>query len=159
MDVYHNHQTIAESLLYADAPEEFILVQRVNKEKTVLHFIVSKEKFGLVFYGNHPVKPKVAEVCAVRFTQNDKQQKSNFYQLLSIRLVNNEPSKDIYKEIVGTLDQRPGNSFGFINNVYVSAFIINKYKLSDGDLLKAKAILSYNSKRKEWGWSVILIEK
>ena len=159
LNLYKNNLSIAEDLLFSDIKEELLVVERVNSEKTVLNFIVSKQKHGLIFYGKHPIKPKIGEVYAVRFKNNDKPQKSSFYQILSIKPSEQKPPEEICKQIQARAIIKTGNSFGFLEHAYMPAPIINKYELIDGDMVKAKAIQSFNSKRKAWGWLVISIEK
>ncbi len=157
--LYKNNLTIAEGLLYADIAEELMVIERVNKEKTVLNFIVSKKKYGLVFYGKFNIKPQVGEVYAVRFAKSDKPQKSNFYQIQSIALSNQPASIEIYKQVEGRIIIKQGNSFGFVDNVFVPPQVINNYQLMDGGKIKANAVQTFNTRRKAWGWSVINIEK
>lgn len=159
LEVYKRNLLAAEALLFSNIAEELLVVERVNKEKTVLHFIVSKEKHGLIFYGKHPIKPEVGEVYAVRFKKSDKPQKSSFYQILTIKLRKQKPPNEICKQIQARVIIKPGNSFGFLEHAYVPAPVIIKYNLTNGDIIIANAIQSYNSRRKAWGWSVISIEK
>jgi hypothetical protein len=158
-NLYKNNLDIAEALLFSDTPEELIVIQRLNEDKTVLHFIASKEKYGLLHYGKFRVTPKVGKVYALRFKENNNQQKSSFYKIYSIVPSNKAASDEIYKQIEGHISIRPGNSFGFIDNIFVSQQIINQYQLNDSDLITAIAIQSYNTKRKAWGWNVVSIKE
>jgi len=132
-----------------------IVVDSVNKEKTVFSFIASKEISGFVHYGRIKVKPRPGNIYAVRFKELGKENKSNFYQILSITETDKKPDKTIFKIVDGEIIIRPGNSFGFVNNIFVPAYIINREQLKSGDKISVMAILSYNRKKKDWGWKVV----
>jgi hypothetical protein len=156
--IYNNNLALAESLLYSDVPEDIVVVERVNREKKVLNFIVNKNKYGFFNYSKHKINPKVGEVYAVRLDER-KDKTSNFYRVKTIVKSNAEVNAEIYKDITGKLKKSENNSFGFIGKVFVSPQIISKYNLKNGDKIKGKVIQSYNSKRKAWGWNLITIEK
>lgn len=158
-NLYKNNVSIAKDLLFSDIEEELLVVERVNREKTVLNFIVSKQKHGLIFYGKHTIKPTIGEVYAVRFKNDNKPKKSSFYQILSIRPSEQKPPDEICKQIQAKVIIKTGNSFGFIERAYVPAPIIKKYELIDGEMVKARVIQSFNNKHKTWGWLVISIQK
>ena len=155
--IYNKNITIAESLLFADIPEEIIVVERVNKEKSVLNFIISKNKYGFASFRKYKIKPKVGDFYKVKFDIKEDD-KSNFYKLLSIRVTDKKVSKEIYKQEKGILEIREGNSFGFVNNIFVAPQIITKKGLKNGVEINITALQSYNAKRKAWGWSVINIK-
>ncbi len=158
-NVYQKNAQLAESLLYANIPEEIIMVTRVNKEKKVLSFIASKERYGHFSYRKAGIDPGTGETYAVRFNETNSLE-FKFYKPLSVIKTTREPGKDIVKSITGKIEIRPGNSFGFLNNVFVPQEVINRYKLKNADeVKKAVAVLSYNKKHRKWGWIMIKIEK
>lgn len=156
--IYNNNLSLAESLLYTDMPEEITIVERVNKEKSVLNFVVSKSKYGFFNYSKFKITPKVGDIYTVRFEKR-KDETSNFYRIKSIAKTSIMPDKEIHKIVNGNLIINQGNSFGFINNDFVSPQIISKYKLQNGNYIKGAALQTYNSKRKAWGWNIFNIEK
>jgi len=157
-NIYNNNIHIAESLLFADIPEEIIVVERVNKEKSVINFVVSKQKYGFFSFSKFKITPKVGEIYAVRFDER-KDKTSNFYRIKSIAPTTKKVNTDIYKKISGVLRINEGNSFGFVNNIFVSPSIIAKYKLNNDSQISVTALQIYNSKRKAWGWNVIEINE
>lgn len=156
---YKKHTPLADSLLFADTEQELIAVEYVNGKKTVLQFMSSKEKYGLIFYGKLKIKPQAGEVYSVRFTNNNDPKKSSFYQVQSMVFSQQNVSENIMKSIEGVLTIKEGNSFGFLKSTFVSPTLIQQHNLKNNDKLMAKAILSYNKKHKNWGWKVITIEK
>ena len=156
--LYEQNIQIAENLLYADIPEVLLVVERVNKEKTVLNFVVSKQLSGFFNYSRLNITPKVGDIYAARFEER-KDKTSNFYRVKSIIKTGKEPNNEIYKHFLGDCKIKQSNSFGFVNNVFIPPQIISLYKLKSNDQVKGIALQTYNSKRKAWGWSVIKIEK
>jgi len=59
------------------------------------------------------------------------------------------------KEIVGEVKIQEGKSFGFVNNTFIHPTIVSKRKLTNGMQIKAFALKSFNSEKKQWGWKVV----
>ena len=49
--------------------------------------------------------------------------------------------------------------YGFVNEMYVDKALVQKCELEDSDTVSGKALLTFNAKRKEWGWKVFEIER
>lgn len=68
---------------------------------------------------------------------------------------------DVETDLVKTFSGAfKGNSsgkfkFGFVEGVFIAGDCMANWR--DGDRLKGKAILSYNNKRKEWGWKAFYV--
>lgn len=156
--VYEQNISIAESLLFADVPEEIVVIEKVNGEKSIINFVVSKEKSGFSSYRKLKIKPKQGDIYAVRFMPKTDE-KSNFYVISSLRECTRKPPENTYKVIEGKVEIKQGNSFGFVAGAFVPPPIVTQYNLKDGTRVKAAVINRYNSKRKVWGWNVIEIIK
>jgi len=44
-----------------------------------------------------------------------------------------------------------------IEDIFIDPKIIEESKLTDGQTVKGRAILSFNKKKNEWGWKAIII--
>jgi len=139
-------------------PEKIAVVTNVNNGKKVFGFSISKEITGFSMYAMFDFIPKQGDFVKIRFIPKEDS-KSNFYKLYSLDKTTDLPSDEIYKIIEGELVIHKTNSFGFVDNVFVSPQIISKYKLENGSQINATAIQTYNAKRKAWGWNVINIVK
>jgi len=155
--IYNANIDIAEKLLFADKPETLIAIDIVNKEKTVFSFIASKELEGFIHYGKLKLNPNPGDIYAVRFKEQPKDNKSTFRQVYSIHKTEKTPSDEIFKTVEGKITIKPGNSFGFINNIFVSGNLIKNNKLKDGQLISIVALLSFNKKKKSWGWKGVRV--
>lgn len=156
-NMYFNNLKLAESLIYDDIPTDIICVGSVNQEKKIINFVASKTKYGFASYKNFSIKPKPGDIFECKFFDK-KDDKSTFFKLISICSSTKLPSNEIYKTIEGNLVISNANSFGFIGNVFVSPKIINEYKLENNKYIKAKAIKTYNTRRRVWGWNVCYIK-
>jgi len=154
-DIYNRNKDAAEKLLYADKPETLIVVDTVNTEKTVFSFVASKQLHGFIHYGRLNITPASGDILAVRFMEQDKENKSNFFRVHTIHKTGKTPPETILRTVTGSLNIRQGNSFGFIDNVYVPANVIKDHNLHDGETVNIITILSYNRKKKEWGWKAV----
>jgi hypothetical protein len=154
--LYNNNIEEAMLLLNADTPEDIVCVEHVNNDKKIINFVVSKNKYGFASYSSFNIKPKTGDVFAVRFEEKIDN-KSNFYKVITINNTKNQPSSEIHRNIEGNLEIMPGNSFGFVNNVYVPPQLIEKYKLVNSAFIKGIAINKYQNGHKDWKWSVIKI--
>ncbi len=153
--LYNSNKQIAENLLFANVPETLIVVDSVNKEKTIFSFIASKEVSGFTHYAKLKIKPRPGDIYAVRFKDSGKENKSNFYQIFTIVKTDKKPDEEILKIVNGEITIHQGNSFGFVEYIYVPAYVINREQLKSGDKISVMAILSYNRKKKDWGWKTI----
>lgn len=157
-EVYNTNIALANSLLFANVKDEIAYVDYVNNEKKVFNFIVSQQKYGFSSFKQFDVKLKKGDFLAIKFVEKEDK-KSNFYKILSIRKTDELPAQDIFKKTDGKLMIEQGNSFGFINNIFVSPQLIQKLKLQNGDVINGFALKTYNSKRKAWGWNLISTSK
>ncbi|MBV7440731.1 hypothetical protein KRX57_04800 [Weeksellaceae bacterium TAE3-ERU29] len=152
-DLYSKHKEIAEELLFQDIPEEVVAVEYVNKEKSIINFIKDKNKHGFFKYKNQ-VTPKVGDILKVRLKGNEE---NNFYQVQTLRKADINETSEAIKSFEGKLKIIP-QGFGFIEDVFIDSGIINRSNLLDGSFYKGRAILSFNKKKKEWGWKVLNVE-
>lgn len=159
MGFYNKYASMAESLLYQDIPEELLVVEHVNKAKKVLYFVVSKTKAGCIYYGNFSVSPNRGDVFSVRFDTTQSPTKSNFYQVISLVLSEKRMLEEVTKSISGNIKIKPGNSFGFVQDVFVSDQLVRENQLEHGQYIEGVAVIKYNKMKKAWGWSAINLSK
>ena len=67
------------------------------------------------------------------------------------------------KHIEGTVRSLNGQSHAHIHfgneNAFLSADLINKYKVKDGELVKCRVAYDYDKKREKWNWVCVRIRK
>ncbi|MBD8489742.1 hypothetical protein IFO69_13375 [Echinicola sp. CAU 1574] len=151
-DLYTQYLKKAEEILYQDIPEEIIAVEFVNENKSILNFVKNKRKFGFFNYSGQIDKPQIGDILKVRFNGDGQ---DGFYKILSAKKAESNLTSEAIRDYEGTLKIIPPQNFGFVDDVFVEPKFIQDNKLTDGQSLAGKAILSFNKKRNEWGWKTI----
>lgn len=154
-DLYSNHIKQAEEILFQDIPEEIVAVEFVNENKSMLNFVKDKRKFGFFNYSGNLTKPQIGDLLKVRFNGDGQ---DGFYKILTAKKADSYVTSDAMKDFEGTIKVISPQNFGFIEDIFVEPKIIEKRKLTDGQPVKGRAILSFNKKKNEWGWKAIEIK-
>lgn len=152
---YKQYVRIAEEILFADIPEEIVVVEFVNENKSILNFIKDKSKHGFFKYAGMVDKPEIGDLISVRFRGEGQ---DGFYKVLSIKNITDETSCDALKEFSGNLKLREPANFGFVDDIFIEPKLIVKHGLNKDDLINGKAVLSFNKKKNVWGWKAIKID-
>lgn len=154
-DLYSIHIKQAEEILFQDIPEEIIAVEFVNENKSILNFVKDKQKFGFFNYSGILTKPQIGDLLIVRFNGDGQ---DGFYKILTAKKADSNTTSDAIKNFEGTIKVISPQNFGFIEDIFVEPKIIEESKLTDGQQVKGRAILSFNKKKNEWGWKAIEIK-
>jgi hypothetical protein len=150
---YKQHTNEAEEILFADNPEELVLVEFVNIEKKMLNFIANENKFGYFKYERFLKGIEIGDVLKIRIQNGSC---GGIYHLLSAKKISNtEFASNFIKDITGTVKIALGKEFGFIENAFINPSLVKKYKLVDGQTFSGKAIKSYNKEKQTWGWKLM----
>jgi hypothetical protein len=153
---YQEYTAVAESILFSDTPEETIIVEFVNSDRKILNFIASESKFGFFKYDRFLNEVRIGDILKVRFQIGSNE---GLYQLYSAIKTNDDVFKEKFlKEVDGIVSIREGNSFGFLDDIYIHQSIVNRMKLKDGMKIKGWAIKSYNQAKKQWSWKLYQCE-
>ncbi len=153
-DLYSNHIKQAEEILFQDIPEEIIAVEFVNENKSMLNFVKDKRKFGFFNYLGHLTKPQIGDLLKVRFNGDGQ---NGFYKIVTAKKHDSNVTSDAMKDFEGTIKIISPQNFGFITDIFIEPKIIKERKLTDGQSIKGRAILSFNKKKNEWGWKAVNI--
>jgi hypothetical protein len=151
-ELYNTFSKKAEEILFLDITEEIIVVEFVNENKNMLNFVKNKQKHGFFNYSGYIEKPKIGDVLKVRF--NDKVQ-DGFYKLLTAKKAEPGLTAEGIKEFTGKLRVITPQNIGFVEDIFIESKTIQENNLNNGQLIKGKAILSFNKKKNEWGWKAI----
>lgn len=144
----------AEDILFEDIAVELAVVEFVNTNKKILNFVVSKEKAGFFKYDRFLEKVKPGDVLKVRLEGSGINRRYNPY---TVENTDEYPDEDVYKEFEGEVRKRDDQPFGFLEDVFIDPGMIRNNYISDGDILKVVAIISYNKKKDSWGWKAIRV--
>lgn len=153
---YKQYLKSADEILFADSPEEIIVIEFVNEIKSIVNFVKDKSKQGFFSYSGIIEKPIIGDLFNVRFSGDGK---DGFYKVLSIKKSTSDSVSNAIKIFQNNLKLKESASFGFVEDIFIEPGLIIKYELINNDMIKGKAILSFNKKKNEWGWKAIEICK
>jgi len=151
--LYARYTPLAGDILYQDIPEEIIAVSFVNSTKKMLNFVKDKNKSGFFNYSSLPADPRIGDILAVRF---DGSGKDGFFKMLTGRLLTTHHNCKAIKVFEAPLTLIQPHNFGFAGDVFVAPQLVQKYQLVHGQILSGKALLSFDARKKTWGWKAIL---
>lgn len=156
--LYKSKTKEAEELLFHDVEEMIIVTEFVNTNKEMLSFIHSKAVKGFFNYKFLDIKPKIGDVFKVRLVNVGSE---GYHKVLTIRKIDASKnfSSEVLKKVSGAINITKGKNFGFLNDVFVSPEIVKKHNIKNNKELEAKAILTFNKKKSEWGWKAFQIVK
>ncbi len=154
-ELYLKYSKKAEEILFRDLPEEVVAVEFVNENKKILNFIKDKNKFGFFNYSEQLEKPQLGDILKVRFNGNGQ---DGFYRVLTAKKAEPDQHSPAMKYFESHLEIISPQNFGFVEDVFVESKLILDHGLRDGQMLKGRAVLSFNKKKKEWGWKAIAID-
>lgn len=153
--LYLTHVNQAEEILFQDIPEELIVVEFVNENRSMLNFVKNKQKYGFFKYSGILSKPKIGDLLKVRFYSEGQ---DGFYKILTVKKVDSNTNSDAIKDFKGTLKLVSPQNFGFVEDVFIDSKIVEIHKLTNGQTVNGRAILSFNKKKNEWGWKALAID-
>jgi hypothetical protein len=152
--LYAQNAEKAEEVLYLDVPEETILVEFVNKNKHMIHFVHDKSRHGFFKYAGLVDKPKVGDLLSVRLRGNEK---TGFQKLLTAKSADPTAKIPAIRPFNGSVKVIAPVNFGFADDVFLPPEMIKAANLSDGIICGGTAGLSYNKNKESWGWKAITI--
>ncbi|GIV32191.1 MAG: hypothetical protein KatS3mg030_493 [Saprospiraceae bacterium] len=158
----HNHQLYAsfaakaEEILFADIPTEVAVVELVNSDKKILNFVINKARYGFLKYDQFLEKVEIGDCIEVRL---DSRSKEGFFKAFTLKKTNKEPDGTVLRSFTSILTIPPNRDFGFADDIFIGPHFTKKLKLSNGDAVSGKAVISFNPKRNEWGWKAVNVRK
>ena len=141
-----------------DIFEELVgVVDHINDQKKLLHFIVSRQIDGVIRFAELDNKFKVGGAIAVRVSKYISDRGSG-YRVLTSSKTDRAVPENLVKSFQCVVREEKG--MGFTDDgIFIPPPLIQDHSIADQDEVTGKAILSYNNKRSEWGWRALLIEK
>lgn len=140
--------------LWDSFPENIGIVDHINKEKGIAHFIVSKEIDSIIKLNQLKEKVEIGSNLLVKLKKVTKDRYS-YYIVLTCRLTQQESTENLFKSFNGMV--KLSGSFGFADDVYIECSLIEDHEIEDGNFVNGTAIINYNKKKGIWGWKAIKI--
>jgi hypothetical protein len=149
------HINKADEILFHDLPEEIIVIEFVNTNKKIAHFIKDKLRKGFFNYSHHTNRLLIGDLVKVRLTNKSKE---GYFKLLTLKPDDGSYKSPAIKSFNGVLRINTGNSFGFVDDIFINNVIINQAKFTNHQTIQGKAILSFNKNKNDWGWKAYTAE-
>ncbi|MBU0487532.1 MAG: hypothetical protein KKD31_06220 [Bacteroidetes bacterium] len=153
LNFFKKFNVVAESILFHDVPEETVIVEFVNSSKKILNFIGSEEKYGFFKYDRFLSQVNIGDTLKVRFQGGTNE---GMFQVYTVIPLEDEVfRKQFMKEFEGKIRIKEGNTYGFVEDIFLHPSLIKKMDYIDGSLVKGTAMKTYNKKNNSWGWKMV----
>ncbi|MFS1703329.1 DUF7017 domain-containing protein [Alteromonas sp. AMM-1] len=137
-------------------PEQIGVVDHINRNKRLFHFIVDKTCDGVIRFDGDSAGYKEGDSIALKLAEfTNKREKR--YSVLSHSKTVQQPSSNVMQHF--TEDVRVDNGMGFTTSgIFIPPPLISQYGIKDDDLVSGLAIINFNEKRGVWGWKAFDIK-
>ncbi len=136
--------------------EQIGVVDHVNKDKNVIHFIVDKNVDGVIHFSELTDTFREGDAIAVKLSSYTNE-KGQAYRVLHAVATDQVASTLVKKQFCEEV--RVSDGMGFTeSDIFISPPLVNEYQIKDGQKISGAAVLNYNKKRSSWGWKAISIE-
>ena len=141
-----------------DIFEEHIgVVDHVNKQKEVIHFIVRPNIDGVIRFSELEESFLEGDAIAVRIHRFKSKQGSR-YRTFTAKKTTKAIAKSILKSFEEEVREIDGMGFTIEEGIFIPPPIVNDKNIKDGDKVSGKAIINFNKKKLEWGWKALSID-
>lgn len=151
-------QKIDKGSVISKFQTQIAVVDGVNEQKELFHFIISSNLQGIVKYTETNLRPNEGDFVKLSFaTKTDKDKKLRV-KILSI-MTTEEVNPNLRKDITGIMEMKYKNyneenpDYAFIGDYYVPKYLLEKHNITDDCRVNAIAIYAGDK------WKVTEIEK
>lgn len=153
-EFYKSNCLEAEEILFNDINQETVAVDYVNYEKQIVNFVKNKNKSGFFKYSGLIEDPEIGDILEIRFAEESRE---NQYKALTIKF--SESSNCEAVQIFAGNVRIISSGIGFLDDCFIDKSLIEQHTVKNNEHIKAKALLSFNKKKNEWGWKAVKIKK
>lgn len=136
--------------------ERIGVVDHVNTQKELIHFIIDRKLDGVVPFSELNDIFRLGDVIAVRFSEYASKQGTR-HRVVTVYKTDKLAPESLLKSFESDVQEE--NGMGFTDEgIFISPSLMTEHGVQDGDKVSGTAILSYNKKRFKWGWKAIRVE-
>lgn len=137
-------------------PRRVGVVDHVNQERQVLHFIVDRTIDGVIPLSEMPSPISEGDAIAVKVSKRSTE-KGTVYRVLHAEATHERPGPQVLKEFNEAV--RVSNGMGFTDSdIFIPPPLVVERQLLDGQKVGGTAILNFNKKRQSWGWRAVALD-
>lgn len=161
-------QKVSKDAVISNFPTEIAVVDGVNQQKQLFHFVISSKLQGIIKYADTDLRPKEGSFIKISFVTKIGKDKKPRVKVLNIESTE-EINIKLKKEIVGLLEVKykyfendkdfcdfDGNikpDFAFIDNYYIPKYLLEKHGIVQNCDVTAKVIFTGEK------WKVMELQK
>ena len=136
--------------------EKIGIVDHVNKDRKLLHFLVDRDLEGVVPFSKLDDSFREGDSIAVKLSSYTSKQGQRCRVLQAVA-TEQMPSTSVKKQFCEEV--RVSNGMGFTSDdIFIPPPLISECQIKDGQTVSGEALLNYNKKRASWGWKALSIE-
>ncbi len=137
--------------------EKIGVVDHVNRDRGVIHFIVDRLIDGIIPLNNLSESFSEGDSIALRLSRY-MSKNGPAYRVCQATATDKQPSEHIKKQFCEEV--RVSNGMGFTeNDVFIAPPLVVEHNIKDGLNISGTAVLNFNKKRSTWGWKAVSISK
>jgi len=139
-------------------PVQNAVIAHVNNKKGVSKAVFDTRSFCLIHHDRFPGIEGVEQgsFVEVRVRYDSKRE---IYHALNFNEVDEGPDQRICRVESGTVRHNVGQSFGFMNDCYISKDLMEQWELDDGYEIEGIAVCEYHSKKMKDSWSLAKVTR
>jgi tetratricopeptide (TPR) repeat protein len=136
-------------------PETIGVVDHVNREKSVLHFIVGREIDGVIPLSELAESFSEGDSIALRLSRFTSKH-GPAHRVHQAWASEKQPSEHVMKQFCEEV--RLSNGMGFTtSDIFIAPPLVAEHQIEDSQKISGTALISFNKKRGNWGWRAISI--
>lgn len=151
-------QKIDKHSVISKFQSQIAMVDGVNEQKQLFHFIISSKLQGIIKYTETNLRPNEGDFIKLSFTTKTDKDKKFRLKILGIETTD-DVNPNLRKDITGLIKLKYKNfddgspDFAFVGDYYVPKYLLEKHNIVVDCPVKAKAIFAGDK------WKVIEIER
>ena len=147
---------IAASLACADMETRNGVIIHVNSEKNISCVAFSKDEKDVALL-KHDKFDGIQDLPAGTFVEVKVSSNKDSNKAHDFSITTAAPSTDFCKTVCGNVRINSGNSFGFVDDNFISPALVNSACLVNMQKVTATTVLKWNKKHQDFKWEVISV--
>lgn len=139
----------AEKYLLAQLPKRLAVIDHINHERKLFHFIIEKGVDGVAPFKSFDQAPKEGQMVCVQ-VDTVKGPEGTKTNLLSVEETDAPIPGHLGKSFRDEV--RVSNGMGFMpDGIFIHPSLISSEQINDGDIIEGVAVINFDRKRQRWG--------
>ena len=136
-------------------PQQLAIIDHLNQEKKIAHFIVDKQLDGIIRFSDFAFNFHIADKFLLRVSTY-KNNRGTRHTVLTCEHSEENLDLSVVKKFSSTV--QVSNGLGFTaNDIFIDNGFIVKYNINNNNDVSGTAVINYNKKRLKWGWKALQI--